>query len=102
MIHAGYPKRIIAAHSFVSNGNVLKRVVQSMPHVEHAGDVGRWDDNAERRFVRGTICPEVPFFKPEAVPFSFDCVWLVNLFCHQADSLSSLLISSLITFSEIS
>ena len=102
VVHAGQPERVIPAHPLVSRGNVLERVVQGVTHVQHTRHVGRWYDYTEWRFFGNALCPEITFFQPEAVPFPFDRIWLVDLICHELDSLSNLSISSLITFSAIS
>ena len=45
MICAGYPAGIFALHSGSANEYVLDGIVEHVPHVEHAGDVGRRDDD---------------------------------------------------------
>ncbi len=48
MVHARLPQHVLAAHALEAREHVLQRVVQRMPDMEAAGDVGRRDDDAER------------------------------------------------------
>src|SRR6185369_2443740 len=49
MIGAGLPQYVVALHAAPADQDVLQRVVESMAHVQAAGDVGRRDDDAIRR-----------------------------------------------------
>ncbi len=49
MISAGLPEHVPALHAPVTTQNVLQRVVERMPHMERAGDVGWWNGNAKGR-----------------------------------------------------
>ncbi len=48
VIGAGLPEHIASAHALEAGQHVLQRIVERMPHVQRAGDVGRRDDDAER------------------------------------------------------
>ena len=56
MVRARLPQHVATAHALVAAEDVLQRVVECMPHVEHAGDVGRRNDDGERRRI-GAVRP---------------------------------------------
>ena len=47
MVHARLPEHVLAAHALEADQDVLQRVVERMPHMQRAGDVGRRDDDRE-------------------------------------------------------
>ena len=46
VVGAGLPQHVAAAHALEAAQDVLQRVVERVPHVQRAGDVGRRDDDA--------------------------------------------------------
>ena len=46
MVGAGLPQHVAAAHALEAAQHVLQRVVERVPHVQRAGDVGRRNDDA--------------------------------------------------------
>ena len=46
MVGAGLPEHVAAAHALEAAQHVLQRVVERMPHMQRAGDVGRRDHDA--------------------------------------------------------
>ncbi len=51
VVGARLPQHVLAAHALEAHEDVLQRVVEGVPDVQRAGDVGRRDDDAERRGV---------------------------------------------------
>ena len=47
MVGAGHPEGVVAAHAVVAGQDVLQGVVQCMADMQHAGDVGRRDDDGK-------------------------------------------------------
>ena len=54
MVGAGLPEHVLAAHPLETDQDVLDRVVERVPHMERAGDVGRRNDDGERFRIRLT------------------------------------------------
>jgi hypothetical protein len=54
MIRARLPKHVAPAHALETAEHVLQRVVERMPHMQRAGDIGRRDDDG-KRFCRATL-----------------------------------------------
>ena len=46
------PQSVVALHAFPADQNVLQRVVECVPNVQIACDVGRWDHDRERLGAR--------------------------------------------------
>ena len=51
VVHARQPERVVALHAAAAGQRVHQRVLEGMAEVQRAGDVGRRDDDAERRLV---------------------------------------------------
>ena len=47
MIGAGHPEHFEARHALVTAKNILQGVIESMPHMQLPGHIGRGDDNTE-------------------------------------------------------
>ena len=47
MVGADLPQRVVAAHPVVPDHEVHQRLLERMPHVQRAGDVGRRQLDAE-------------------------------------------------------
>ena len=73
VIGARLPQRIRSAHAVVSCECIHQRLVEAMAHVQRAGDVGWWQQNAEG-FILGSViaCCEVTAIFPGLVPAAFD------------------------------
>jgi hypothetical protein len=52
VVGAGLPQRVVAAHAVVARERVHDRLVEAVPHVQRAGDVGRRQQDAEGGGVR--------------------------------------------------
>jgi hypothetical protein len=68
VVGAGDPQGVVAVHALVADENVLQRVVEGVPPVERAGDVGRGHDDGVGRLGRGGIGAEESALFPFAVP----------------------------------
>src|SRR5215470_1468920 len=53
-------------------GHVLNHTIQDVPHVKHAGDVGRRNDDGVGGLGRSRVGSETILFQPESVPLRFD------------------------------
>ncbi len=49
VIGADLPKRVVAEHAVVADQDVHQRLLERVPHVQRAGDIGRRKLDAERR-----------------------------------------------------
>ena len=74
VIGAGLPQGVATLHAPPADQGVLQRVVEGMPHVQHAGDIGRRDGDGVRRlagaFARSGL--ETPGVLPAAIDLAFD------------------------------
>ena len=59
MVGTGLPQHISAAHALVAAQDVLQRVVERVPHVQHAGDVRRRDNHREGLCVGAVRAPRL-------------------------------------------
>jgi hypothetical chaperone protein len=50
VISAGKPKDFLAFHASLARQNILNGVVEHVPHVEHAGNIGRRNDDGVSGF----------------------------------------------------
>ena len=71
MIRTRHPAGVVARHACAAHKDVLNRVVEHVPHVEHAGDVGRRDDHRVwlalvREGAKETVV------QPVLIPFPLD------------------------------
>ena len=71
VIRARHPAGIAARHACAAHKDVLNRVVEHVPHVEHAGDVGRRDDHRVRLALVREGAKET-VVQPVLIPFSLD------------------------------
>jgi len=84
VIGARLPEHVAPAHALEAGEYVLERVVERMPHVQRAGDVGRRNDDA----VRPRVAPLRPAatertrLLPRGVDAPLDRGWLVCLADH--------------------
>jgi len=53
VVGAGEPEDFLAVHARLAAEDVLDGIVEDVPHVKHAGDVRRRDDDGERRALFG-------------------------------------------------
>ena len=78
VVGAGEPENFPAVHAGFAGEDVLDGVVEHMPHVQHAGDVGRGDDDGIRGLGgRGVGHKTLPV-EPEPVPFFLNGLRLVG------------------------
>src|SRR5690606_40272399 len=79
--------------AFEADQDVLDRVVERVPHVKAAGDIGWRDDDAERLGTGGKpvglAAPERSRLFPLAVEPRFDFSRLVGLFEHDGPSVAA-------------
>ena len=67
MVGAGDPQCVVSLHALCTNEDVLKRFVESVPHVELPRDVRGWDDDAEGRTLVLGIGGEIALFRPHGI-----------------------------------
>ena len=71
VVGAGHPAGVLALHAGATDEDVLDGVVEHVAHVEHAGHVGRRDDDGVWHAVVGLRVEEL-LVKPELIPFLLD------------------------------
>ena len=88
MIGAGLPQHVPAAHAPEAGQDVLQRVVERVPHVQGAGDVGRRDDDRIGRRFAALRTPggERVGRLPGRIDAALDVGRLVGLFHRHRDS----------------
>ena len=67
VVHARQPQRLVALHAAAADQDVDQRVLERVADVQAARDVGRRDDDAERRLVRRDVGGEVARIDPPVV-----------------------------------
>ena len=67
VVHARQPQGVVALHAAAADQDVDQRVLEGVADVQAAGDVGRRDDDAERRLVRRVVGGEVARLDPPVV-----------------------------------
>ncbi len=73
MIGARLPQRVVAAHAVIARQRVHQRLVETVPHVQRAGDVGRRQLDAEVFFFRCVESGlEIAGLLPLGIPARFD------------------------------
>ena len=82
VIRTRQPQHFLSVHARFAGENVLDRVVQHMPHVQHARDI-RWRDHNRitRSFVAHPrrVSGEAIVFLPKRIPLRFNCLRFVSL-----------------------
>ena len=81
VVHARHPAGVLSRHAGAAHQHVLQRVVEHVPHVEHARHVGGRDDDRVGFPLVG-FRVENMLFDPVVVPFGFDllrCVFVCDL-----------------------
>ncbi len=71
VVGAGDPAGVLALHAGTADYDVLDGVVEHVAHVQHAGDIGRRDDDGVGHAVVGLRVEEF-LVEPELVPFLLD------------------------------
>jgi len=74
VIGADLPQRVVAAHPVVADHEVHQRLLERMPHVQRAGDVRRWQLDAERGGIGPHRRAEETAGFPEGIPPRLDGV----------------------------
>ena len=87
MVGAGLPQHVAPAHALETDEDVLKRIVEGVPHMERAGDVRRRNDNCVRLAGRRAVVPRGAGGKgsslfPSAIDGVFDRLRLIGLVEH--------------------
>ena len=67
MVRAGKPQGLIALHPLKTGQNVLQRAVQSVAHVQLAGNIGGRHNDGKRLLVRIRLCLEASAVHPHLV-----------------------------------
>ena len=78
----GFEPTCVAAHPLPTDEVVLDGVTQHVSDVQDAGDVGRRQNDDERRFVRVVARREHACLFPRVVPFRLGGLW-VEMFVHR-------------------
>ena len=79
MIGAGLPQHIVALHASPADQHVLQCIVEGMPHMQAAGDVGRGNDDAVWRLRRPRVGAKRTGALPLGVAAGFDFLGVVIL-----------------------
>ena len=79
VIHARQPQRAITAHPVPANKHVNLRVLEHVPDVNRAGNVGRRNRDRKRGPRGGIFGAEKLLLKPDLGPALFDLLRLVGL-----------------------
>ncbi len=82
VISARQPENLLAVHARLAGEDVLNRVVEHVPQVEHAGDVRRRDDDGIRRAPgrhARRVGGEATLLQPEVIPLVLDGLRFVGL-----------------------
>ena len=83
MISARLPQNVLSLHSFLTDQNILKGIVESMPHMEATGNIGWRNDNGIGRLANPlTAAFECAFLFPVFVVFALDLFRPVRLVQH--------------------
>ncbi len=64
MVGAGHPQHFMPGHPLPAHQDILQGIVEGMPHVQHAGDVGRRDDDRIAGLGRVLVGVEITVFLP--------------------------------------
>ena len=67
MVGAGHPAGVFAVHAGLSDQHVVKGIVEHMPHVKDAGNIGRRDYDSIR-FTGIRLRMEAAVFLPISIP----------------------------------
>ncbi len=78
------PQHVLPAHALEADHDVLQRVVQRVPHVQGAGDVGRRYDNGEGlgTVLRTSAGAEGIGLLPGSGDLGLDAPGVIGLFKH--------------------
>ena len=71
MVSTRYPAGILTFHTGTAHQDILNRIVQHVPHVEHTSHVGRWNDDGVGLTTVWFARKEL-MLCPVLVPFSLD------------------------------
>ena len=82
MVHARLPERVAPGLAAIAGEHVLQRVVERMPHVQAAGDVGRRHHHAPRRALAG-LAGEAAALLPEFVKAALEIGRPIGLLKHR-------------------
>ena len=82
MVHARLPERVAPGLAAIAGEHILQRVVERMPHVQAAGDVGRRHHHAPRRALAGPA-GEAAALLPEIVKAALEIGRPIGLLKHR-------------------
>src|SRR5258708_7301270 len=84
MIGARLPEHVAPAHALETHEHVLQGVVEGVPHMQGAGDIGRGDDDAIGLGAPPlrTAATEGARLLPGGIDASLDLRWLIGLIDH--------------------
>ena len=91
VVGSRHPQGFEALHAFPTRDEILNRTVQSMPHVQRAGDVRQRDHDGVLRLIGIGVGIEKALFFPITEPLFLACLGFVgfwNLSRHNALSLN--------------
>ena len=93
VVGARQPEDFLAVHARLAAEDVLDGVVEHVPHVEHARDVRRRDDDGIRRALVADarrVGGEATVLQPEVIPFVLDGLRFVGFgdFRHAAKTIT--------------
>ena len=74
------PQGIFALHALVADHGIHDGLLESMPHMQTAGDVRRRDHDAEGLFAFVAVRLEIALLFPVLVKRLFDIAWVICLF----------------------
>ena len=73
------PECVIPLHPFLTDHDILQRIVQGMPHMQLTGDVRRRHDDREWLFALIHFRMEIFLFHPSVIDRLFDLFRIIGL-----------------------
>ncbi|MNT34639.1 hypothetical protein D3C72_1706330 [compost metagenome] len=80
VVSPGLPQGVFALHALVTDHGIHDGLLESMTHMQTAGDVRRRDHDAEGLFAFIAVRLEIALLFPVLVKRLFDISWVVCLF----------------------
>ena len=80
VVGTGLPQGVFTLHALVANHGIHDGLLESMTHMQTAGDVRRRDHDAEGLFAFIAVRFEIALLFPVLVKRLFDILWVVCLF----------------------
>ena len=79
MVGSRHPKGIEAFHPLIADQDVLKRIVQGMPHMQLSCNIRRGHNGRKRFFVPIHLCVKILVFTPLLIQFFLNLLWIIRL-----------------------